>query len=108
MTTTNTPKEIAGGFALAGITLCLGVYFSVKAGDEGGTSLMRLFYFVAVFIVLKFTFAWGHRRGFPAKREDGSIAISHVLRNLVMAAIVWSVLLLVFAPLVMLAFQLTR
>ena len=108
MTTTNIPKEIACGFALAGITLCLGVYFSVKAGDEGGTSLMRLFYFVAIFIVLKFTFAWGRRRGFPAKRDDGSIAISHVLRNLVMAAIVWSVLLLVFAPLVMLAFQLTR
>ncbi len=108
MTTTNTPKEIAGGFALAGITLCLGVFFSAKAGDEGGTALMRIFNIVAVLTVLKFTFAWGRRRGFPARKEDGSIAISHVLRNLVMSAIVWGVLVLVFSPLVMVAFKLAR
>ncbi len=108
MTTTNTPKEIAGGFALAGVTLCLGVYSSVKAGGDGGAALMQLFYIVAILIVLKFTFAWGRRRGFPAKNEDGSIAISHVLRNVVMAAIVWGVLLFVFAPLIMFAFQLAR
>tara|TARA_R110002050_G_scaffold32336_2_gene83316 strand:+ start:905 stop:1129 length:225 start_codon:yes stop_codon:yes gene_type:complete len=29
MTTITTPKEKAGGFALAGITLCLGVYLMV-------------------------------------------------------------------------------
>lgn len=108
MTTTNTPKEIAGGFALAGITLCLGVFFSVKAGDQGGTAVMRLFYLVAILTVLKFTFAWGRLRGFPARREDGSIALSHVFRNLVMAAIVWGVLLLAFSPLVMLAFKLAQ
>ena len=108
MTTTNTAKEIAAGFALAGITLCLGTFFAVKAGDEGGTALLRLFYIVSVFIVLKFTFAWGRCRGSPAKNEDGSIAISHVLRNLVMAAIVWGMLLLVFAPLVTVALNLTR
>lgn len=108
MTTTITPKGIASGFALAGLTLSVGVYCGVKAGDDGGTALLRLFYIVAVLIVLKYTFAWGRRRGFPVRREDGSIAISHVFRNLVMAAIVWAMLLLVFAPLVMLAFKLAR
>lgn len=108
MTTTNTPKEIAAGFALAGLTLCLGVYFSMKAGEAGGTSIIRLFHAVAVLVVLRVTFAWGRRRGFPARKEDGHIVISNVLRNLVMAAIMWGVLLLAFAPLMMMAFQLAR
>jgi hypothetical protein len=98
MTTTNPSEEIAGGFVLAGFTLCLGVYFGVKAGEEGGAALMRLFYGVAALIVLKYTFAWGCHRGFPAKREDGSIVVSHVLRNLTMAALVWGLLLFVFGP----------
>lgn len=108
MTTTNTPKEIAVGFALAGLTLCLGTFLAIKAGDVGGTALLRIFYIVAVLIVLKFTFAWGQYRGFPARREDGSIVISHVLWSFVMALIVWAVLLLLFAPLVMVAFTLAK
>lgn len=64
---------------------------------------MRLFYVAAVLIVLKFTFAWGRNRGFPMTKEDGSIVISHLLRNLVMTAAVWIVLLFIFAPMVMLA-----
>ncbi len=108
MTTTSTPKEIATGFALAGFTLCLGTFLATKAGDMGGTALMRISYALAVLIVLKFTFAWGRYRGFPARARDGSIAISNVVRNLVMAAIVWAMLLLFVAPLVLLSFNLAR
>jgi hypothetical protein len=109
MTATNTSKEIAAGFALAGLTMCLGVYFSVKAGDgAGGRSLIQLFNAVAVLIVLKVTFAWGRLRGFPARQDDGHIAFSNVLRNLVMAAIMFGVILFAFAPLVLVAFRLAR
>ena len=103
-----TRKEIAAGFAVAGATLCFGIYFSTKAGGEGGTAIIRIFYFLAVFIVLKFTFAWGRIRGFPAKREDGRVAISHVMRNLVMSVIVWCALILLFAPIMMFTFKLAR
>ena len=108
MTATNTPKEIAAGFALAGLTLGLGVYLSMKAGDEGGTAVIRIFYAVAVLIVLRVTFAWGRRRGFPAVNEDGGIVVSNVLRNVVMAGLVWVVLILLIAPLIMAAFRLAR
>jgi hypothetical protein len=101
-------REIAGGFVLAGFALCLGVYFGVKAGAEGGAALMRLFYGVAALIVLKFTFAWGRHRGFPVKREDGRIVISHVFRNLTMAVIVWGLLLFVFGPIVTIALHFAR
>jgi len=108
MTTTNTPREIAAGFALAGLTLCLGMYFSMEAGEYGGDTIFRLFEAVAVLIVLRVTGAWGRRRGFPARKEDGHIVILNVLRNLVMSAIMCGVLLLVFAPLFMIAFRFAR
>lgn len=108
MTSTPTPKEIIGSFALAGMTLCLGVFFSTKVGGDGGTAIMRLFQIVTVLIVLKATFAWGRLRGFPARTEAGTIAVPHVVRNLVMAAIMCTVLLLAFGPLEMLAFKLAR
>jgi hypothetical protein len=103
-----TPTEIASGFACAVATLCLGLYLSVKAGGEAGTLLIRIFYILAVLIVLRFTFAWGQIRGFPLRGHDGGIALSHVLRNLVMAAIVWVVLLFISAPLMSLAFDFAR
>ncbi len=108
MNATITPKEIVAGFAVAGVTLCLGIYFSMKAGGDTGTLLIRVFYVLAALIVLKFTFAWGCMRGFPTRRQDGSIAVSHLMRNLVMSAIVWCALLFLFAPVVMLTFKLTR
>jgi hypothetical protein len=108
MPTTSTSKEIAGGFVLAGVTLCLGVYFGLKVEGEGGTALLRLFYLLSIAIVLKVTFAWGRQRGFPARLADGTIALGHVLRSLTMAVIVWGVLVLVFAPFFLLAFKLAR
>ena len=47
-----TRKEILAGFAVAGITLCLGFYFCMTAGGEAGTALMRIFSLLAVLIVL--------------------------------------------------------
>jgi hypothetical protein len=101
-------KEIAAGYLVAGVTLCLGIYFGMNIEGNIGTMLVRGFYLLAVLIVLKFTFAWGRIRGFAARREDGSIAVSHVLRNLVMAGIVSAVLLFLLAPFMMLVFKLTR
>ena len=108
MNRTVTLKEIAGGYALAGITLCLGVYLGIKAGKEDGGIFLKSFYVLAVLITLNFTFAWGRLRGFAARREDGSIAVAHVVRNLVMSGIVWMCLIFLFAPLAMLAFRLAR
>ena len=103
-----TLKEIAAGYALAGITLCLGIYLGIKMGDEPGSTFTKVFYWLAVLIVMNFTFACGRIRGFSAKREDGSIAFGHVIRNLVMSAIVWVGVSLTFAPLAMIAFRLAR
>jgi hypothetical protein len=108
MTSSITHKEIATGYLVAGVTLCLGFYFGIKAEGDAGTMLVRVFYLLAVLIVLKFTFAWGRSRGFAARREDGRIALSHVLRNLVMAAIVMAALSFLFAPVMMLMFKITR
>ena len=103
-----TLKEITAGYALAGISLCLGFYFSIKVGDEHGGAFLKIFYLLAALIVLNFTFAWGRLRGFAATRNDGSLALGHVVRNLVMSAIVWMGVLFIFAPLMMLVFRLTR
>jgi hypothetical protein len=108
MNRTITPKEITAGYALAGICLCLGLYFSIKVGDEHGGAFLKLFYLVAALIVLNFTFAWGRLRGFAARREDGSFIVGHVLRNLVMSVIVWIGVSLAIAPITMFVFRLTR
>lgn len=84
-----TPKEIIAGFALAAGTLCLGFYLGVKVGpDNVGTLFMRGFGLLAVAIIVKYTFAWGRLRGFPARRADASIHGGNLARNLVASAIV--------------------
>jgi hypothetical protein len=105
---TVTHKEIAAGYLLAGVILCLGFYFGAKIEGDAGSMFLRGFYLFAALIVLKYTFAWGRNRGFPVRRDDGSIAISHIVRSLVMAAIVWLLLSFLFAPLTMVAFKLGR
>jgi hypothetical protein len=82
-------KEIAAGFAVAAATLCLGFYLSVLVRREDVSTLfLRGFGLLAIGIVLKYTFALGRLRGFPVRREDSSIDVSNLLRNLVAAAIV--------------------
>ncbi|MEN9663064.1 MAG: hypothetical protein RL324_2013 [Verrucomicrobiota bacterium] len=104
-----TPKEITAGYALAVITLCLGLYLGIKVGREDvGSLFLKGFYLMALLIVLKYTFSWGHQRGFPVADSDGRMSITNVLRNLVMTAIVWGLLLLVSAPLAMLAVRLAQ
>ena len=66
-----TRKEMVAGLALAAVTLCAGFYFSMLAGGEGGTVLLRTFGLIACAIVLKYTFALGRARGFPARDEEG-------------------------------------
>lgn len=70
--------------------------------------VVKAFYYGAVGIVAWSTFRWGGVRGFPAVMEDGSILLSNVIRNLVMTAIMWVVMVLVVAPLVAAAFNLGR
>ena len=108
MVITNTSKQIVAGFGLAVVTLCLGVYFSIRAGEVGGTAVFRLFCAVAVLIVLRVTFAWGRLRGFPATREDGSWALANIVRNLVMSAIVGVVLLAVSSHFIITVFKFAR
>jgi hypothetical protein len=104
-----TYKEIAGGYILAVATLCLGVFLGTKVqGTEAGSFIPRGFTLLAVFIVLKYTFAWGQLRGFAAKRADGRIDLDHVVRNLAMSALVWVMLTILFGPLFSISFQLAR
>lgn len=108
MNRTITLREITAGYSLAGICLCLGLYFSIKVGAEHGGTFLKFFYLVAVLIALNFTFAWGRLRGFAGTREDGSIAAGHVARNLVMSVIVWIVVSFAIAPITMFVFGLAR
>jgi hypothetical protein len=102
-------REIGVGYAIAGITLCLGLYFGIKIGNGDPSGLiLKSSYLLAVLIVLKFTFAWGRLRGFSPRNEDGSISVSHMLRNLVMAVLVWVMLSALFAPFLLLAVKLAR
>jgi hypothetical protein len=106
-----TLKEIIGGYALAGLTLCLGFFFSFSLGPyqlqsiDVGSLFLKLFYFLALGIVLNFTCALGGLRGFPLRREDGGIVFSHLLRILVMTAIVWVVICFAFGPVLLFIFQ---
>lgn len=103
-----TRGEIATGYAAAIVTLCLGVSTSVMIGGEGGTQVIRASYILAGLIVVRVTFAWGRIRGFPLQSDGGGIAISHVIRNLTMAAIACVVLLFIAAPFMSLAFELAQ
>jgi len=109
MTTSSIPKQSAGGFFLAAVTVALGVYFGTKlASEETGLFLLRVFYALAAAAALKSVFIWGEARGFPIRREDGRIHFQYLSRNLVMAGIAVPTVLILAAPLSFLAFQLTR
>jgi hypothetical protein len=101
-------KEIAAGYAVAGITLCLGLYLGMKVRGDAGCLFITGSYLLAVFIILNFTFAWGRLRGFAAKKDDGGIAVSHIIRNLVMAALVWVMFSFFIWPFAMLVVMLAR
>jgi hypothetical protein len=103
-----TLKEITAGYVLAGVTLCLGFYFSLKVGDEYGGAFLKIFNLLAALVILNFPFAGGRWRGFAVRREDGSIALGHVVRNLVMSVIVWMGVVFISAPLAMPVFRFNR
>src|SRR3954466_4474363 len=103
------PKQSAAGFALAVVTVAIGVYFGTKLASEGtGLFLLRLFYFLAAAAVFKAVFIWGEARGYPIRREDGRIHFASLFRNIVMAATIAPIVLLLAIPLCLLAFQLAR
>jgi hypothetical protein len=109
MSTLSIPKQSVAGFALAGVTVALGIYFGTKlASEEAGLFLLRVFYVLAAVAVFKSVFIWGEARGFPIRREDGRIHFVHLFRNLVTVAIAIPVVLVLAAPLLLLAFQLAR
>jgi len=102
-------KEIATGYALAGVTLCMGVYFNLKIGPGGvGEFVFRTLEFMAAVLILKYTFEWGRHRGFPVGRADGTIAVGNLIRNLVMSAIVLGAVAAAFGPLMLLVVLLAR
>lgn len=88
-------KIILGGYAVAGFTLILGFFLSLKVSPvlvgsiDVGTLYLRAFYLLALAIVFNFTLAWGRMRGFPLRLADGSFSFMHLLRISVMTAIVW-------------------
>lgn len=109
MTSSSLPKQSAAGFMLAAVTVAIGVYFGTKlASEDVGLFLVRVFYALAAAAVLRSVFIWGEARGFPIRRKDGRLHFGHLFRNLVMAAIAVPVLLLVAAPLALLAFHFAR
>jgi hypothetical protein len=107
MNSTSTTRGIALGYLLAGLTLCLGVFLGTKAGENGG-QFLKGFYWLSVLIVIKVTFDWGRLRGYSWIRENGTLAVSHIVRCVVMCLLAWVSLLLIFAPLTMAAFKLAR
>jgi hypothetical protein len=104
-------KQIVGGYAVAGGTLCFGLFLSFRLGPYQFQSIdvsglyLKLFYFLALAIVLNFTCALGSLRGFPLRREDGGIIFVHLLRILVMTAIIWGAICFIVSPVVMFFFQ---
>lgn len=100
-------KEILGGYALATATLCVGFYLVTEHGDLGlspapfentGAIVIRSFMLLAAAIVLKFTLDWGRLRGFAVGRADGTINLTNLARNLVVAVIVFGGIFFVSAP----------
>ena len=84
-----TTPTLAAGYALAATTLGLGVMFSRQIEPEPGAALLKLFYGLTILIILRVTFLWGARRGFPLRRANGSFAFDHLFRNLVMSLLMW-------------------
>lgn len=101
-------SEILGGYAIAILTFCLGIYFATKLGGSDSTAVFRVFFVVGVLIIAKFTFVWGRLRGFAVKDADGHICVSNLQRNIVMTALMLVVLLIASGPALMLSFRLAR
>jgi hypothetical protein len=97
MNAINPRKEIAAGFFLAAITLCLGFYFGVRAG-EIGPFVIQVFGLVSCLIVMKYTFAIGRLRGFSIRKEDGRIDPTNLARNLVASLIAVYCIVFLSAP----------
>ena len=97
-------SEIFCGYLLAGLTLCVGFYLALSVesspldGFDAGTIYLRGFYGLAVAITFICTAWWGKRRGFPIIAEGGAIRFGNLLRSVVMTAIVWFLIGMVFAP----------
>jgi len=102
MSPTITRKELAAGFALAGVCLCAGAYFSVRIPQAfASTTVLRLFILTACAIILKYTFAVGRARGFPVRRGDASLDFTNLLRNLAASVIAFGCLIFVSAPVIL-------
>lgn len=99
-TTTPSPKVIVGGYAIAVVALVAGPVLGMAAGDPAFTIIVRAFALVALGIVLKYTFALGRLRGFSARRADGALDFTNILRCLVAAGIVMFALAWLAAALV--------
>ena len=98
MTCTNEQKRILIGYGAAYALVLLSFVFTIVVNEGAGESIRWVPYFAAAAIVLRFTFAWGKLRGFPARSEDGHFLLSHILRNLTMSVIVWIALIALSAP----------
>jgi hypothetical protein len=106
-------SELLAALALAVGTLCLGVFLSFQFGTEApgantGTFLMRLCVVIAVLTVAKYTFAIGRQRGFPVRREDGSLHGENLLRNLVATFLAFFCVGLLATPFLGVVFNLAR
>lgn len=103
------PRQTAAGFLLAACSLAAGVYFATRlAAEPSGHFLLLVFYALAGLALLKAVLVWGAARGYPIRRADGRLHLAHLLRNLLMAALAIPLLLILSAPLAMLAFSLAR
>lgn len=100
-------KEIVAGYAFAAATLCFGFCVATAyAGpgaspaliDNASTLVLRVFMAIAAAIVLNFTFAWGRLRGFGVGRADGTINVTNLARNVVVAIIVFFGIFAMSAP----------
>ena len=60
-------SEILGGYAIAILTFCLGIYFATKLGGSDSTAVFRVFFVVGVLIIAKFTFVWVACADSPSK-----------------------------------------
>lgn len=91
------------------VLLCLGIYIGVKMGRAGGGGLyLKVVYFLALPVALRCMFEWGRFRGFPARKEDGSIIAANVVRILIRSVVVWVWVCLTCTVIVMFVLQLAR
>ena len=109
---TISPKAIAGSLVLAVSTLCLGFYLSIRMAQAGqeevGMYLYRIFYVLALVVVLKATFSLGRARGYLVGQADGTIHLGNLLRNLVASVIAVGCFVLLAGPFMMAIAQAAR